>query len=151
MRDLLRIFFFLSSTLPTSWGGRICTTKPVAGSTTEDITQAVEIGIDALKIDKTMHAHPAQAWRIGLAMEAAHSSSTDVPPPQMVGHGICCLFWWDTLTRAAGMPMRLSFGAGWRRVFFSDVGLVRSAQPIAFHALKLLLTVTRPTHETEWL
>ena len=42
--------------------------------------QAIEMGADAVDIGKTIHPHLTLGESIGMAVEIAHGSGTDVPP-----------------------------------------------------------------------
>ena len=45
-----------------------------------EIALALEMGADAMVISNTIHPHPALGESIGMAMEIANGSCTDVPP-----------------------------------------------------------------------
>jgi dihydrolipoamide dehydrogenase len=51
-----------------------------AGDMIGEIALVVEMGADAVDIDKTIHPHPTLGESIGMAAEVAHGSCTDVPP-----------------------------------------------------------------------
>ena len=44
------------------------------------IALAIEMGVDAVDIGKTIHPHPTLGECIGMAAEVAHGSCTDLPP-----------------------------------------------------------------------
>jgi dihydrolipoamide dehydrogenase len=51
-----------------------------AGDMIGEVALAIEMGADAIDIDKTIHQHPTLGESIGMAAEVAHGSCTDVPP-----------------------------------------------------------------------
>jgi len=51
-----------------------------AGDMIGEIALAIEMGADAVDIGKTIHPHPTLGESIGMAVEIAHGSCTDVPP-----------------------------------------------------------------------
>ena len=44
------------------------------------MTQAIELGVNAVDIGKTIHPHPTLGESIGLAAEVARGSCMDLPP-----------------------------------------------------------------------
>ena len=59
-------------------GGSIVGTH--AGDMIGEIALAIDMGVDAVDIGKTIHPHPTLGESIGMAAEVAHGSCTDVPP-----------------------------------------------------------------------
>ncbi|GAB3495976.1 dihydrolipoyl dehydrogenase [Curvibacter fontanus] len=59
-------------------GGGIVGTH--AGDMIGEIALAIEMGVDAVDIGKTIHPHPTLGESIGMAAEVAHGSCTDLPP-----------------------------------------------------------------------
>ncbi len=51
-----------------------------AGDMIGEIALAIEMGADAVNIGKTIHPHPTLGESIGMAVEVAHGSCTDLPP-----------------------------------------------------------------------
>ena len=51
-----------------------------AGDMIGGIGLAIEMGVDAVDIGKTIHLHPTLGESIGMAAEVAHGSCTDLPP-----------------------------------------------------------------------
>ena len=51
-----------------------------AGDMIGKIALAIEMGADAVDIGKTIHPHPTLCESVGMAVEIAHGSCTDVPP-----------------------------------------------------------------------
>ncbi len=45
-----------------------------------EVVLAIEMGVDAVDIGKTIHPQPTLGYSIGMAAEVAHGSCTDVPP-----------------------------------------------------------------------
>jgi dihydrolipoamide dehydrogenase len=45
-----------------------------------EVALVIEMGADAVDIDKTIHPHPKLGESIGMTAEIAHGSCTDVPP-----------------------------------------------------------------------
>lgn len=51
-----------------------------AGDMSGEIALTIEMGADTVDIGKTIHPHPTLGESIGMAVEIAHGSCTDVPP-----------------------------------------------------------------------
>lgn len=51
-----------------------------AGDMIGEVALAIEMGVDAIDIGRTIHPHPTLGETIGLAAEAAHGRCTDLPP-----------------------------------------------------------------------
>jgi len=54
--------------------------KILGGGMVGEIALAIEMGVDAIDIGKTIRPHPTLGESIGMAAEIAHGSCTDVPP-----------------------------------------------------------------------
>ena len=52
----------------------------LAGDMIGEIALAIEMGADAVDFGKTIHPHSTLGEYIGMAVEPAHGSCTDVPP-----------------------------------------------------------------------
>ena len=61
----------------------------------------MEMGADAVDIDKTIHPHPTLAESIDMAAEVAHDSDTNLPPvrKQSDGWKCCCFSRWPCSLR----------------------------------------------------
>ena len=51
-----------------------------AGDMIGEVALAIKMGADAFDIGKKIHPHPTLGESIGMAVEVAHGSCTDMPP-----------------------------------------------------------------------